>query len=177
MMIVMSDDWLCVCVCVFWVFRVIFVIGNEIEIWWFLRFDFDCFSFVDCFGIECGLSYFTFPFCFIVVLKGGDDLNWIMMMVMREVEFCWLFFKLFIFISGKSIYVRGLSSRGGRRSFSYYFTSDGEGMFINCQFSQIPFSLSFWGLTLEIQRCVFYHQHWRSIHLSLCWISHLLNTQ
>ena len=79
----------CLCVC-FWVFRVIFVIGNEIEIWWFLRFDFDCFSFVDCFGIECGLSYFTFPFCFIVVVFEKGVMIWI--------ELCWWWWERWNFV-------------------------------------------------------------------------------
>ena len=63
---------------------------------------------------------------------------------MREVEFCLLFFKLFIFISGNSIFVNGLSSSWeGRRSFSYGFPWGKERMFINCYFSQIPISLFF----------------------------------
>ena len=144
------------------------------EIWFWLFFF--CWLFWNWVWIELfHISILFYCCCF---WKGGDDLNWIMLMVMREVGFCWLFFKLFIFISGKSIFVGGLSSERGRRSFSYKFPRFGERMFINCWFSQIPFlSLFFWRLTLEIQRCVFYHQHWRSIHLSLCWISHLLNTQ
>jgi hypothetical protein len=59
--------------------------------------------------------------------------------MMREVEFCLLFFKLFIFISGESIEVYGLSSGGGRRSFSYEFPIYEERMFINCYFSQFLF--------------------------------------
>ena len=79
---------------------------------WFSLFSF-CWLFWNWVWIELFHISILFCCCF---EKGGDDLNWIMLIVMREVEFCWLFFKLFIFISGKSIQVQELLFEGGRKN-------------------------------------------------------------
>ena len=113
--------------------------------------------------IECESNDVIIPFCSSDVLK-RNGLNWIK--ILNEMKcglwfhkerFCLSFANLTTFV------FRGCLQDGDKGVFHMTFHQTKE----ECSWiHNFIMSLLFWNVSLEIQKCVHYRQHWRSIHLS-----------